>query len=101
MVQPEPTVRQTKAAAHSLGLTLQFFDVHAPGEFEGAFSSMVEQNARALHVQLDPLFLAQRALLAKLAAKNRLPAMYDLREFVEAGGFVCYLYRVSEAIRRT
>jgi putative tryptophan/tyrosine transport system substrate-binding protein len=97
----EPTVRQTKAAAHSLGLTLQPFDVHAPGEFEGKFSSMVEQNARALHVQLDPLFLAQRALLGRLAAKNHLPAMYDLREFVEAGGLICYGPRLSEEIRRT
>jgi putative tryptophan/tyrosine transport system substrate-binding protein len=97
----EPTVRQTEAGAHSLGLTLQFFDVHAPGEFERAFSSMVEQNAGALHVQLDPLFLAQRALLAELAAKNRLPAMYDLREFVNAGGLMCYGPHLSEEIRRT
>jgi putative ABC transport system substrate-binding protein len=97
----EPTLRQSRAAAHSLGLTLQFFDVHAPGEFERAFSSMVEQEARALHVQLDPLFLAQRALLAKLAAKNRLPAMYDLKEFVEAGGLMGYGPHMSEEIRRT
>jgi len=97
----EPTVRQSKEAAHSLGLTLQFFDVHARGEFERAFSSMVEQNACALHVQLDPLFLAQRALLAELATKNRLPAMYDLREFVNAGGLVCYGPHLSEEIRRT
>ena len=97
----EPTVRQAEAAAHSLGLMLQFVDAHAPGEFERAFSSMIAQNADALHVQLDPLFLAQRVLLAQLAAKNRIPAMYDLREFVEADGLMCYGPRLSEEIRRT
>jgi len=97
----EPTVRQTEAAARSLGLTLQFLEARAPGEFERAFSSMVEANAGAVHVQLDPLFLSQRALVAELAAKNRVPAMYDLKEFVAAGGLVSYGPPYSEEIRRT
>jgi putative tryptophan/tyrosine transport system substrate-binding protein len=96
----EPTVRQTEAAAHSLGLTLQFVEARAPGELEQAFSSMVEQNVGALHVQLDPLFLAQRRALTELATRNRLPALYDVREFVEAGGLACYGPRLSEELRR-
>jgi putative tryptophan/tyrosine transport system substrate-binding protein len=97
----EPTLRQSRAAAHSLGLTLQFFEARVPGDFERAFSSMIEHNADVLHVELDPLFLAQRARLVELAAKNRLPAIYDVREFVNAGGLVCYGPRLSEELRRT
>jgi putative ABC transport system substrate-binding protein len=97
----EPTVRQTKEAGRSLGLTLQFFDVHVPAEFATTFSSMADQKVEALHLQMDPLFLAQRAPLAALAAKNRIPTIYDLREFVQAGGLMCYGPRFSEEIRRT
>lgn len=97
----EPTLRQTESAARSLGVRLHLLEANAPAEFERAFASMVERGATALHVQLDPMFLAQRARLVELAAKNRLPAMYDLREFVDSGGLVSYGPRLSEELRRT
>jgi len=97
----EPTLRQTESAARSIGLRLQLLEANAPGEFERAFAAMVERGAAALHVQLDPMFLAQRARLVELATKNRLPAMYDLKEFVDAGGLISYGPRLSEELRRT
>lgn len=97
----EPTLRQTESAARSLGVRLHLLEAAAPAEFERAFASMVERGATALHVQLDPMFLVQRARLVELAAKHRLPALYDLREFVDAGGLVSYGPRLSEELRRT
>jgi putative ABC transport system substrate-binding protein len=47
------------------------------------------------------MFLAQRARLVELAAKHRLPALYDLREFVDGGGLISYGPRLSEELRRT
>jgi putative tryptophan/tyrosine transport system substrate-binding protein len=46
--------------------------------------------ARALYVALDPLFLEHRTRIVELAAKYRLPAMYDVKAFVAAGGLVSY-----------
>jgi putative ABC transport system substrate-binding protein len=97
----EPTLRQTESAARSLGVSLHLLEANAPAEFERAFTSMVERGATALHVQLDPMFLAQRARLVELAAKHRLPALYDLREFVDGGGLISYGPRLSEELRRT
>lgn len=97
----QPTLRQTESAASSLGVKLHLLEANAPAEFERAFASMVEQGATALHVQLDPMFLAQRGRLVELAARHRLPALYDLREFVETGGLISYGPRLSEELRRT
>jgi putative ABC transport system substrate-binding protein len=97
----EPTVRQTELAARSLKLTLQFFDVHVPAEFARTFSSMVDGKVGALHLQMDPLFLAHRVPLAELAADSHIPTLFDLREFAQAGGLMSYGPRFSEEIRRT
>jgi putative tryptophan/tyrosine transport system substrate-binding protein len=51
---------------------------------------MAKERVAALLVVPDPLFVARRAQVADLAAKNRLPAMYSAREFVEAGGLMSY-----------
>lgn len=97
----EPTLKHTESAARSLDVKLHLLEANAPAEFERAFASMVERGVTALHVQLDPMFLAQRARLVELAAKHRLPALYDLREFVDAGGLISYGPRLTEELRRT
>ncbi|HLA81979.1 MAG TPA: ABC transporter substrate-binding protein [Thermoleophilia bacterium] len=95
-----PTMKQTEAAARSLGVRLHLVEANTPGEFERAFSAMGEGGATALHVQLELMFLAQRARIVELAARTRLPAMYDVREFVDAGGLISYGPRLSEELRR-
>jgi len=56
--------------------------------------------AGALHVLADVMFVTHRARLAELAAKNRLPAMYAQREFVEDGGLMSYGAKVTDNFRR-
>ena len=61
---------------------------------------MVRGNADAVLVDSDPVFFTARAQIVGLAAKHRLPAMYQARELVEAGGLICYGDNVADRFRR-
>jgi len=91
-------VRETKIAGQ--GLELQFLEARSVDDFNGAFASMTTKRAGALLVLSDVLFFAHRTRLAELAARNRLPAMYVQREYVEAGGLISYGPIFSELFRR-
>jgi putative ABC transport system substrate-binding protein len=83
--------RPLQAAARGLGLTLLLSDETAtPDEFQGAFAAMARQSADALYAPQTPINVRHRRLLVELASKNRLPAMYGSREFVEGGGLMSY-----------
>ena len=62
----------------------------AEGDFEGAFASLRQLDAGALLVSADPYFNARREQLVVLAARQAVPAIYEWREFIEAGGLVSY-----------
>lgn len=83
-------VKATEAAAQSKGLELQVLQVRGPEDFEGAFQAARQQRAGALLVLSSGLFYAHRLRVAELAAAKRLPAIYDQKEFVEAGGLLAY-----------
>jgi putative ABC transport system substrate-binding protein len=76
--------------AERMRLTLLPIEVRAASEYEAAFETATRFRADALVVQGDPLVFVQRARIAELAAKHRLPAMYFFRENVEAGGLIAY-----------
>ncbi len=80
----------TTAAAKDLGVQLQRLEVRSPEGLEGAFDAAVKQGADSLIVFADPMFIMQRRRITTLAATHRLPAMYALAEFVEAGGLMAY-----------
>ncbi len=61
---------------------------------------MTSARAGALTVLLSPMFFNERRRLVDLAAKNRLPAAYQLREFVDAGGLMAYGANVADGFRR-
>ena len=77
-------------AAAKLGVELQTFGVRAPDEFDRTFAAITSARAASLLVLPDPLFSAYTTRIADLADKNRLPAMYGLREDVVAGGLLAY-----------
>jgi putative ABC transport system substrate-binding protein len=83
-----------------LRLRLHIVEARGPAEFEGAFAAMTKERAGALLVLADAMFLFHGRQLADLAAKNRLPAMYGLREHVEAGGLMVYAASLAELSRR-
>ena len=89
-----PAVReglsQTEVAARTLGLRVRTLEVRGPSEFETAFGTIRREQSDGLIVVVDPLVSTNRARIVELAAKNRVPAMYALRQFVEIGGFISY-----------
>jgi len=82
--------READLAARALGLQLQFFEARGPADFDRAFSDMANARASAITPLGGTMFLIERRRLVDLAAKNRLPAVYGLREYVDAGGLMSY-----------
>jgi putative tryptophan/tyrosine transport system substrate-binding protein len=82
--------KRAEVAARTLGVRLQFVEARGPADFETAFSEMTRASAGALTVRPAPMFISERRRLVDLAAKNRLPAVYAWREFVDAGGLMAY-----------
>jgi putative ABC transport system substrate-binding protein len=93
-------IREAEVAARSLKVQLHIVEARGPAEFEGAFAVMTKERASAILVLADAIFLFNGRQLADLAAKNRLPAMYALRDHVEAGGLIAYGTNVAELSRR-
>lgn len=86
-------------AARDLGLALQPLEVAEAAQFESAFRRARADGAGAMHVLPSPFFYVQRRSLIELAAKYRLPTVYELREFVEDGGLMSYGPSVNEMFR--
>ena len=97
----EPAVlAAVETAAQSLGLTARTVSVAAAGEFENAFKAARSGGAGAIHVLPSPYFDTQRARLIELAARYRLPACYEFRNYVEDGGFMSYGPSINEMYGR-
>jgi ABC-type uncharacterized transport system substrate-binding protein len=92
--------RDVELAAQALGQQLIVVPVSSEGEFDGAFTSIVERGAKSLLVGTGPLLTSNRARLVALAARLAIPAIYALREFVEAGGLMSYGASLVEAYRQ-
>jgi ABC-type uncharacterized transport system substrate-binding protein len=94
-------MKQVTDMAGGLGLRLQLVEVRSPDEFERAFSDMAKGRADALFEFPSPMLYQERQRLVDLAAKYRLPAMYNAKEFVDVGGLIAYGASVPELNRRT
>ena len=93
-------VRRAQDAARALGIRLQPLEARSPGEIDSAFAAMTRERAGALIVLLDVMFSEHRARIADLAAKHRLPAVYGLHEYAEAGGLMAYGSSFVDRFRR-
>jgi putative tryptophan/tyrosine transport system substrate-binding protein len=74
--------------------------VNGAGDLPGAFTAMQRERAQALDVRASPFSTENAKRIVELAAQHRLPAMYDVRSFVEAGGLVSYGPSAPEIFRR-
>jgi putative ABC transport system substrate-binding protein len=83
-------IKNVKAAARSLGVELRFLEAQGPDEFDGVFATMAKERVEALLVVTDSTFYIQRARLAELATKHRLPAVCGFRDYAEAGALMSY-----------
>jgi putative tryptophan/tyrosine transport system substrate-binding protein len=86
--------------AETLRVQLQPLEARDGHALDGAFVAMTRERAGALVVLVDGLLVDHRVAIARLAAKTRVPAVYGLREHVEAGGFMFYGASTAESNRR-
>jgi putative ABC transport system substrate-binding protein len=94
------TQKGAEVAARALGVRPQFVEARGPEDFDRAFSEMTRARAGALTVLPSTMFSNERRRLVDLAAKNRLPAVYQSREFVDAGGLMAYGPNFADLFRR-
>jgi putative ABC transport system substrate-binding protein len=99
-VNAQPQLREVQNAAKSLRLQLIVLGVSSEGDIETAFATLDRQKAAALVVTADPYFTGHRQQLAALAAEHALPAIYGLREYVDAGGLISYAANLSDVSRQ-
>jgi putative ABC transport system substrate-binding protein len=98
---PQPlSWRAAEAAARGAGWTLLSLEIRDAGEIARAFTAAVGMRAGALLVLPSGLLDQHAGRIAELAAKNRLPAMYGLRSYVEAGGLISYSADIVAMFRR-
>jgi putative ABC transport system substrate-binding protein len=86
----ERMVGDLQDAARVRRVQLHILKAGAEDEFEPAFASLAQLRAGALLVGNDPFFFSRREQLVALAARHAVPAMYEWREFVAAGGLASY-----------
>jgi putative tryptophan/tyrosine transport system substrate-binding protein len=97
---PALVFRQTENAARQLKLEAQSLEVRTPDDVNNALESAVREKANALITVEDPLTVNHRKQIADFAAKNRLPTMSGLREYVDAGGLLSYGPSLADLYRR-
>jgi putative ABC transport system substrate-binding protein len=86
----EQTLKEMEPVAGAFGVKLQYLDVQNPKDIESVFRAATKGRADAVLVLQSPVFNSQRAQIADLAQKSRLPTAYPRGEFVEAGGLMSY-----------
>lgn len=95
-----PQLTEMEAAASRLGLTLITVEARTPADIDRGFADLVAQRVQALVVQQDPLFTGQHRRVVALAESHRLPAIYPLRVYFDAGGLMWYGADIVGQFRR-
>lgn len=83
-------VKRMEPAARALGVRLHVVEVRDPARLDQAFNTMRAEQDGALTVLAGPLFVTHRKRIVDLAARSRLPAIYSVERYVEAGGLLFY-----------
>jgi putative tryptophan/tyrosine transport system substrate-binding protein len=96
----EAEIGEAQVAARTLGLQLHFLNASGEAEIDTAFADMVQMRIGALVVSADGFFISQRKRIIRLAESHAVPAIYQLREFAEAGGLMSYGTDLAEAYRQ-
>src|SRR5215472_13979167 len=95
----EPQLRDLQAAAHKFGVQLRI--VHASNErdFDTVFANLAQLRPSALVIGTDGFFISRSEQLAALAVRHAVPAVFENREFVAAGGLMSYGGSLPDAYR--
>jgi len=86
----DPFIKDLQVGAASLGIQVEILRASTAAEIEAAFAKLPQQPGMVLLVGTDAFFFIRRAQISALAARYALPAMFDNREYAEAGGLISY-----------
>ena len=92
--------KEIELAAKAHKIQIQFLDARSPKGVETAFREATKRRVDAVLVTTSPIVASQRAQIADLVVKNRLPAMYGQPEYVDVGGLMFYGTSVTDLFRR-
>ena len=93
-------LKETTDAAATLGIQLQFVEVRTPDGLDAASSAITKANAEALLPLPSTMLFNERRRIVELSVINKLPGMFNAREFVELGGLIAYGANIVELNRR-
>jgi ABC-type uncharacterized transport system substrate-binding protein len=97
----ETNTREVQAAARTLGLDLHVLNAGTERDLDGAFAKLTDLRAGGLVIGPDPFFTSRSEQLAVLTVRHAVPAVYNTRAFVVAGGLLSYAADIEEAYRLT
>jgi putative tryptophan/tyrosine transport system substrate-binding protein len=92
--------READPAAKALGMRLHSLELKDSDDFARIFDAAKQAGVQALSLAPSPLLFTHRAVIFDFVAKNRLPAMYSTKDFVEAGGLMSYGQDIIDNWRR-
>ena len=96
----EAQLRDVQEAASRMGVQLVVARAGSESSLDAAFASIVRQHAGALLVCSSPFFFTRHQQLVLLAARHAIPAIYERRDFAEAGGLMSYGTSLPDAYRQ-
>ena len=97
----EPQLRDLRAAARILGQELVVFGADNEREIDNSFAMMAQRRIGALVVAADGFLISRQDQIVALAARNAVPTMYPLSQYVAAGGLISYGANLPDAYRQT
>src|SRR4051812_8264736 len=92
---------ETDHAARGIKLKIRVVQARSPADLAPVFASLAKERTDAVLLWPSPMFLVERKQLVHLALKHKLPAMYYLREYVDAGGLMAYGPNLPAMFRRS
>jgi ABC-type uncharacterized transport system substrate-binding protein len=92
--------QETQRGASVLGVSIHSIAIQSPDDFDPVFGAMVKDRPESLLVLADTVTVANRQRAIEFAARNRVPAIYEVRAFVEDGGLMSYGIDMSDHYRR-
>ena len=96
----QTTLREVETGARAMALQIQTFNASTSSEIDSAFAALVRWRPDAVFVAPDSFYNTRREQLSKLAARHAIPAVYAVRNYVEAGGLMSYGPDIAEMFHR-
>jgi putative ABC transport system substrate-binding protein len=96
----EVTLREVQEAARVIGLKIHVLNASTSGEIDAAFAALARERPDALFVAPDTFWSGYRGRLVNLVARERIPATYSQRPFVEVGGLMSYGTDIAEVFHQ-